>query len=194
MDRDRVVMFSDGVFAIVVTLLVLEISTGNGNAWRDLHSALPLLGVFAWSFFLTARFWQLHVRLFDALRGEKIPSGVVDINSLLLFFVALVPFSTRFYSEHYHQAWGLAVYAIVITLIGLTQARLRLKILEEVEGKSPEITDVRNIWPFVIVPVVMAVSIPVAFLSSIVSYVLWVALILLNIGQGLIRRRKKQLM
>src|SRR6476646_6810468 len=82
---DRVVMFSDGVYAIVITLLLLEISTGHGNALVDLRHAVPEIGLFAWSFFLTARFWQLHLRLFSVLKG-KVSERLVELNNQLLFF------------------------------------------------------------------------------------------------------------
>jgi len=184
-DHDRVIMFSDGIFAIVLTLLVLEVTAGDGNAWHDLKEALPELGVFAWSFFLGVRFWLLHVRLFGAIKG-KIPEDFADTNALLLFFVALLPFSTKFFSDHFHQAWGAAVYAIVIGLIGLCQARLRSRILHHAgDDQSEEVQAVRDAWPYIIIPSLMALSIPFAFLSAVVAYSVWGLFILINIIRGI---------
>jgi len=190
-ERDRLVMFSDGVFAIVVTLLVLEIGTGDGAAWHDFQAAIPELGLFAWSFFLVARFWQLHVRLFGALK-DKIPGDFMDINSVLLFFVALLPFATKFFGDHFHQSVAFAVYAAVIGMIGLVQARIRSLIITQIkDDDSEEAQAVHDALPFVVIPIIMAISIPAAFLSPTIGYILWGGAILVNIVRGVITNKKE---
>lgn len=185
-------MFSDGIFAIVLTLLVLEISTGNSSAWHDLKEALPELGVFAWSFFLGLRFWILHVRLFSAIKGD-VPEDFADTNGILLFFVALLPFSTKFFSEHFHQPWGAAVYALVIGMIGCMQARLRVRILRHVDDDdSKAVQAVRDAWPYIIIPSFMALSIPFAFLSATVAYSVWGLFIIVNIARSLKERAQNR--
>ena len=188
-ERDRIIMFSDGVFAIVLTLLVLEITAGHGNAWHDLKEALPELGVFAWSFFLGLRFWVLHVRLFGALKG-KIPEDFADTNGVLLFFVALLPFSTKFFSDHFHQTWGAVVYAVVIGMIGFMQARMRARILQHAgkDDKSEEVQAVRDAWPYIVIPSFMALSVPFAFLSAVIAYAVWALFILVNIIRAVVIR------
>ncbi len=188
---DRVVMFSDGVFAIVITLLVLEISTGHGDAWNDFKDAIPELGVYAWSFFLVARFWTLHMRLFDALK-EYVPEEIVGQNHVLLFFTALTPFATTFYSNHFHSVTGLAVYAAIMAIIGFVQVNMRRTILKYAKrDKNEQTQTVRDIVPFIIIPTLLTVSIPLAFVNPKISYVFWGALALQNIVRGILYKKGK---
>lgn len=176
---DRIVTFSDGVFAIVITLLVLEIAVGGGDASHDLQSALPELGVFAWSFFLIAQFWQLHTHLLATMKTPKVSADISGTNILLLFFVALVPFATKFLNAHFHQTLGLIVYAIVVACIGVVQFRLRTTIIAHLK-KTGEADDssIHDTLPYLITPIAMALSIPAAVLSPWVAYALWAAVII----------------
>lgn len=185
---ERVIAFSDGVFAIVITLLVLEITVGNGDAWQDLRLALPQLGVFAWSFFLIAQFWQLHTHLFALLKTKRVSSAVSDSNIGLLFFVALVPFATKFLNSHFHQMWGLVVYAAVVTCIGLAQLRLRAHIIQHGKKSGADTADIWNALPYLITPIAMALSIPAAILSPWVAYALW-AFVLVTRGRQMLTGR-----
>lgn len=184
-------MFSDGVFAIVVTLLVLEISTGDGSAWKDLQHAFPELGLFAWSFFLVAHFWQLHVRLFSALKDDKVAPEIVSTNSLLLFFVALVPFATSFFGNHFHQAVGFAVYGAVVGAIGIMQTRMRAMVVGTLANDTSEAARaVRDTLSYMILPVIIWVSVPLAFLSPIIGYILWAVALVSNFVRAAIFRKK----
>lgn len=184
-------MFSDGVFAIVITLLVLEITTGDGSAWKDLQHAFPELGLFAWSFFLVAHFWQLHVRLFSALKGDKAAPEIVGTNSLLLFFVALVPFATSFFGNHFHQAVGFAVYGIVIGAIGIMQTRMRSMVVGTLgTDTSDAARAVRDTLAYMILPIIIWISVPLAFLSPIIGYILWGVALVTNFIRAAIFRKK----
>lgn len=184
-------MFSDGVFAIVITLLVLEISVGDGSAWKDLQHAFPELGLFAWSFFLVAHFWQLHVRLFDALKNSKVAPEIVGTNSLLLFFVALVPFATSFFGNHFHQAVGFAVYGVVVGAIGIMQTRMRAMIVGTLtEDTSEAARAVRDTLSYMILPIIIWVSVPLAFLSPIIGYILWAIALITNFIRAAVFRKK----
>jgi len=171
--------------------LVLEISTGQGNALDDLRHALPEVGLFAWSFFLTARFWQLHLRLFSALNG-KINERLVELNNQLLFFIVLLPFATAFFGNHFHNMIGLAVYAVDIILIGYIQITLRRRILSFLH-ESGDFDDgaVGDSTPYILTPTIMAISLPLAFLNPRVAYGFWalvVALTILRVGGQKLKR------
>lgn len=188
----RLITFSDGVFAIVITLLVLGISVGNGNAWQDLHQAVPELGIFGWSFFLVAQFWQLHVYLFSSLKNKDVPVSVANSNSLLLFFVALLPFATQFFNKHFYQAMGIGVYAAIIVFVGLAQLRVRYLIIRyHKELGDNETQSVHEIMPYLVMPVLMALSVPAALLSQYIAYALWAAAAVAR-GRQIIFARKQR--
>jgi uncharacterized membrane protein len=94
-DVDRVVMFSDAVFAIAITLLIIDIKfPENLTVNSSFHLYLPtILGFFAFtlSFFFVGRFWAIHLRLFRMLRTYD--PGLINRNLLFLFFIVTFPFT-----------------------------------------------------------------------------------------------------
>jgi uncharacterized membrane protein len=94
-ETDRVEAFSDGVLAIVITLLVLEITPpsvadGNAELWRALARLLPVIGAWVVSFLFVLVFWVSHHYLFASL--AKVDRGVLWLNGLFLLFISFTPF------------------------------------------------------------------------------------------------------
>lgn len=101
--HDRVVFFSDAVFAIAITLLAIELKApspeavaarGQAQAWADL---IPLGIAFVISFVVTAQFWIAHVQVWKQV--TRVTAGLVWLSLMQLMFVALMPFATSIYSE-----------------------------------------------------------------------------------------------
>lgn len=120
----RVEAFSDGVFAIVITLLVLEIKTphltnamGRSEAFEALRLLIPKFGSFILSFTYIAIFWVNHHHFFDLIDG--VDSGLIWLNNLLLFFLCFVPFPTGFAGEYPANPVALALFAVVLMSAGL---------------------------------------------------------------------------
>ena len=126
---ERIVFFSDAVFAIAITLLVLEIRLPPlplDASDRDLLLALvgliPRLAGFLVSFFLIGQTWVEHHKLWGCIGRHD--TGLVWKNLFMLLFVAVVPFTTALFSEHHTSRVALVVYAAAFALMGLAKVAL----------------------------------------------------------------------
>ena len=115
----RVEAFSDGVLAIVITLLVLEIrvphlhdALSGAEALAALRVLIPKFGSFLLGFAYVAIFWVNHHRFFTLLRESD--SNFVWLNNLLLLFLCFIPFPTAFIGEYPSNAVSLALFALVL--------------------------------------------------------------------------------
>jgi uncharacterized membrane protein len=119
----RIVSFSDGVFAIAITLLVLalRIPEGAPDLSEALEDQLPDLFAFALSFAVLARVWLFHHRLFAALAG--VDTGLIALNFLYLALVTLVPFTSEVIGD-YDDKVAIILYAAGLGALGLTGAAM----------------------------------------------------------------------
>src|SRR5439155_4746622 len=92
MHKGRLEAFSDGVLAILITIMVLELHVPKGQDLSDLLQALPLIAVYALSFIFLAIYWNNHHHMFQA--AQRVSGGVLWSNAHLLFWLSLVPFTT----------------------------------------------------------------------------------------------------
>jgi uncharacterized membrane protein len=123
---ERLLFFSDAVFAIAITLLVIEIrlpplshSAGEGELGRALLSLIPLFVGFVVSFLLVAQTWIEHHKMGRQLGGWDV--GLLWRNALLLMFVAFLPFATAVMSEHPRLRVAVALYAFTFAALGLAK-------------------------------------------------------------------------
>lgn len=91
-ETDRVEAFSDGVFAVIITIMVLELRPPLGTDLSSLREALPSIGTYALSFVFIAIYWNNHHHMLRASRG--VDGRAMWANMNLLFWLSLVPFST----------------------------------------------------------------------------------------------------
>ena len=117
MTKGRLEAFSDGVLAIVITIMVLELKVPHGS---DLHALRPMVPVFlsyVLSFVYVGIYWTNHHHLFHAT-GE-VGGGVLWANLGLLFCLSLVPVVTAWVGDHPRAPWPAALYGVVLLLCGL---------------------------------------------------------------------------
>jgi uncharacterized membrane protein len=108
---DRTEGISDGVFAVSLTLLILDVRPPEGDVSQLVHglvSIAPRLGTFALSFAIVAYYWLVHHLLFASLRGVKI--ALIWANMLFLFTIAVLPFSTAVLGRYSFAPPALAIY------------------------------------------------------------------------------------
>lgn len=169
--HDRVVFFSDAVFAIAITLLVIEIKIPTHEQIHELgmggvlSKLIPLFIAFLISFLVTALFWRWHLIVMHYVKN--IDNRLLWLNVWLLLFVALLPFSSGFYSENFSSNWPFFLYCIDLALVGLftyaiTAYVIRKENLTETLGKK------QAQWMrlrALITPIVFLSCIPLAILS-----------------------------
>lgn len=126
---ERIVFFSDAVFAIAMTLLAIELKVpnlGTDQTTERLLSAIfadwSHLFAFALSFWIVAVYWMAHHRYFRYIKGYD--GGLIGRNLLALFFIAFMPFSTLVLGEYGNLAGAVWIYAVNMTGLGLAGAWL----------------------------------------------------------------------
>jgi uncharacterized membrane protein len=112
MPKTRLEAFSDGVIAILITIMVLELHTPEGTSWHALEHALPALLAYVLSFVYVGIYWSNHHHMLAVV--ARVSGAGLWANLHLLFWLSLIPFSTAWMSEHRFPPAPTAVYGIVL--------------------------------------------------------------------------------
>jgi uncharacterized membrane protein len=130
MPTSRIEAFSDGVFAIVVTLLVLELRVpaqsslgASGTLWHALTRMSPIFLSYGLSFGITCIWWVAHHHFFALLKRSS--RTLLWLNSLFLFWLASIPFPTALLGNYPNDTTAVMCYGAVMTLAGLTFSTMR---------------------------------------------------------------------
>ena len=179
---ERIVFFSDAVFAIAITLLALEIRLPEGDFSDNaaLTSALlamwPKYLAFGISFWVIASFWLGHHRMF--LRIKRFDRRLILLNFVLLMLIAFIPFPTTLISEYGNRTASI-FYASTMVAIGLTLAAMTVYAAGPghlVDETVESIWRQRGLWRSLAVAGVFALSIVIAFFSADLAMYSWLLL------------------
>jgi uncharacterized membrane protein len=118
MDKTRMEAFTDGVIAIIITIMVLDMKIPTGSDLGALRSVLPLFLAYALSFANVAIFWNNHHHMLQAT--EKINGNVLWANTALLFWISLSPFALRWMDDTHFASTPTAVYGVVLVMMATT--------------------------------------------------------------------------
>ena len=117
MSKGRLEAFSDGVFAVIITIMVLELKTPHGADWDAFRPLLPVLLTYVLSYVFLGIYWNNHHHLMHAT--DRINGAVMWANLHLLFWLSLVPFVTGWMGENHVAALPTAVYGGVLFMSGI---------------------------------------------------------------------------
>ncbi len=117
MSKGRMEAFSDGVLAIIITVMVLELTPPRGTDPAALRAVVPTLISYVLSFVLLGIYWNNHHHLLQAI--SHVNGRVLWANLHLLFWLSLIPFTTAWMGRSNFAAWPVAAYGLVLTLAGL---------------------------------------------------------------------------
>src|ERR1700677_737298 len=134
MKPERLEAFSDGVFAVALTVLVLEIKIPAGIDWQALRDVWPTFFSYVLSFVYIGIYWNNHHHLFAAV--HRIDGGVMWANLHLLFWLTLFPFGTGWMDTSHFAAKPTAVYGIVLLMAAVAYSILQYNILRLDEPSS----------------------------------------------------------
>ncbi len=123
MKATRLEAFSDGVIAIIITIMVLELKVPHHHSWSDLLEVAPTFLAYALSFLNVAIYWVNHHHLIHLVR--RVNASVMWANMNLLFWLSLVPFATAYLGENRASAQSVAVYGFSAGLCALAYYILR---------------------------------------------------------------------
>lgn len=118
MEKGRVEAFTDGVMAIIITIMVLELKVPHAPTWEALHELWPVLLAYVLSFLYVGIYWNNHHHLFKAV--DTVNGRVLWANLLLLFWLSLFPFVTGWMSETGFATLPTALYGVVLLAAALS--------------------------------------------------------------------------
>ncbi len=114
MEKDRLAAFSDGVIAIIITIMVLELKAPHDASWPALLSLAPVFLSYALSFIYVGIYWNNHHHLFQLVRD--VDGGVLWANLFLLFWLSLIPFATNWLGEHPEATAPTVLYGLSLLM------------------------------------------------------------------------------
>jgi uncharacterized membrane protein len=178
MTKNRLEAFSDGVFAVAITLLVLDIAVPSGNdLWHKLGDEWPSFVSFFVSFWVIGIIWVNHHGVIDHLK--RADRGVLYLNLLVLMSVVLIPFATALMADHLNSGEdehvAAAIYAVSLLLMAVAFAALWEYITRHREKLGVELSDEdvrRRSLAFQIGNPFYLVAVGVAFISPVAVLVI----------------------
>ena len=173
MKVDRLNAFTDGVLAIVITIMVLELHVPSGEGFEAIRPALPLLGAYALSFVNIGIFWNNHHHMMHSAR--KIDGSVLWANLFLLFCLSLVPFVIRWIGEAGISVLPVAAYGAIMIVASIAYLLLEraLMVAEGEDSKVREAVGTRfKEW---LSFVIYAAAVVAAFFSPWLSVAMYIA-------------------
>lgn len=172
MKKGRLEAFSDGVVAIIITIMVLELHVPHGNNITDLVPLLPVFLSYVLSFVYIGIYWNNHHHMIYVV--EKINGVVLWANLNLLFWLSLIPFATAWMGENHFSKWPVILYGAVLLMNGLSFNLLCYLLIREAGVDSPLAAALTKDWKGSTSVIIYAVAIALAFYNAWIAFGLYV--------------------
>jgi uncharacterized membrane protein len=191
MSSGRLEAFSDGVFAILITIMVLELHPPEGNTFEALKPLLPKFISYILSFVYIGMYWNNHHHLFQTVK--HVNGKVLWCNMLLLFCISLITFATAWMGENHFSAAPVALYGIVLLMCALSYPVL-LSSLIKLHGKDSLLAiSIGKDFKGKISIVIYILGIVISFYNSWISFALYcVVAVIWFIPDTRIEKRMKE--
>src|SRR4051812_22386101 len=177
MTTGRMEAFSDGVLAIVITVMVLELPTPHGTTWGALHDALPVLLSYVLSFVYIGIYWSNHHHMLQVT--DRVTGLILWANLHLLFWLSLVPFTTAWMGENDFAATPAAAYGLVLLGAALAYYALQTAIIREEGHDSALATAVGRDLKGKASPLLYTSAIALSFVNRWLSIAIYVLVALI---------------
>ncbi len=171
MERNRMEAFSDGVLAILITIMVLELRAPAGAELADLRGLWPVFLSYVLSFIYLGIYWNNHHHMLAATR--RVDGSVLWANLHLLFWLSLVPFVTAWMGENHFAPAPTALYGAVLLLAAVAYNILLARILALEGSDSVLARAVGGDWKGKISPLLYLAAIPLAFVQPALAGVVY---------------------
>jgi uncharacterized membrane protein len=127
MRKERLEAFSDGVIAIIITIMVLEMKVPKGDKFSDLIPMVPIISSYVLSFIYLAIYWNNHHHMMHTVK--HVTGDILWANLHLLFWLSLVPFVTGWMGENHFAKMPLALYGIILLMAAIAYYILQTRII-----------------------------------------------------------------
>jgi len=167
MEKNRIEAFSDGVVAIIITIMVLDLKVPQSGAIVELKPLLPVFLTYILSFIYVGIYWNNHHHLLKAAR--RVTGAMMWANLHLLFWLSLFPFVTGWMGENHFVQAPTAVYGAVLLLAAVAYFMLQTIVLAQHDGQSKLPLAIGRDWKGKLSPVFYALGIGLAFFKPWIS-------------------------
>jgi uncharacterized membrane protein len=177
MGKGRLEAFSDGVIAIIITIMVLELKVPHGTELATLYPLIPVFMSYVLSFVYVGIYWNNHHHMLHAV--TKISGGILWANLHLLFWLSLVPFVTGWMGENHFAAAPVALYGFVLLMAGLAYTILARALMKH-HGKDSKLAlALGKDYKGLISVITYAMAIGLSFVQSWIAFALYIAVALM---------------
>jgi uncharacterized membrane protein len=177
MNKGRLEAFSDGVVAILITIMVLELKIPHGADWESLRPIVPVFLTYVLSFVNIGIYWNNHHHMLQAT--NQINGKILWANMHLLFWLSLIPFVTGWMGENHFAPLPTAVYGAVLLLAAIAYYILQKMIIAQQGSNSKLEAAIGKDIKGKISPLVYLVAIPLAFVHQWISDGLYILVALM---------------
>ena len=177
MNKGRLEAFSDGVIAVIITIMVLELRVPHGEDVAALVPVVPVFLSYVLSFVYVGIYWNNHHHMLHAT--SRVTGGILWANLHLLFWLSLFPFTTAWMSENHFASAPSALYGFVLLMAAIAYVLLQQCIIS-VEGRESFLhRAIGSDWKGKLSPALYLVAIPLAFVSHWIAQAIYVAVALI---------------
>jgi uncharacterized membrane protein len=163
MNKGRLEAFSDGVFAVIITIMVLEMKVPHGTDLQALKSVVPVFLCYVLSYVYIGIYWNNHHHLLHA--SERVTGGILWANLILLFCLSLVPFTTAWMGENNYASLPVAAYGVILLFAGIAYFVLTKRLIA-CHGKDSVLArSIGHDWKGTVSLLGYAIAIPLAFVK-----------------------------
>ena len=179
MGKNRLEAFSDGVIAIIITIMVLEMKVPHGGTPESLRPLLPVFLSYVLSFVYVGIYWNNHHHYLHA--AERVDGRVLWSNLHLLFWLSLFPFATGWMGENHFEPVPVAMYGLVLLMAALAWVPFQRSIIRANGGRNSTLAQALGPrdWKSAVSPLFYLAAIPLAFVSPWLSGLLYVSVALM---------------
>ncbi|HEY7372442.1 MAG TPA: TMEM175 family protein [Polyangia bacterium] len=172
MSKGRLEAFSDGVIAIIITIMVLELKVPHGTDPAALRPLIPLFASYVLSFVMVGIYWNNHHHLFHAV--DRVGGGILWANLHLLFWLSQIPFVTGWMGENHFAALPTAAYGFVCLMAGVAYYLLVRAILAHHGMESRVATALGSDFKGKVSVLLYMVAVPLAFVNRWIACAIYV--------------------
>ena len=169
--------FSDGVIAILITIMVLDLKTPAGTDLQALRPLVPTLLSYLLSYIYIGIYWNNHHHMLQA--AHRVTGGVLWANLHLLFWISLLPFATRWSSEAHFTPLPTAMYGVILLMSGAAYLILQKCIIAAQREDSKLAVAVGRDWKGKLSLILYATAVPLAFASPSMAAAVYVVVALI---------------
>ena len=177
MTKGRLEAFSDGVIAVIITIMVLEMKVPHGEDLAALAPVIPVFLAYVLSFVYVGIYWNNHHHMLHAT--SKVTGRILWANLHLLFWLSLFPFTTAWMSENHFASAPSALYGFVLLMAAIAYWLLQQRIIAAQGPDSLLHRAIGNDWKGKLSPAIYLAAIPLSFVSHWIGQALYVGVALM---------------